>query len=347
MVDGAPILQSPEPRQTFCSRGLNLAQVFHEQGAGTLYSTPSLWKDNVMTKTLKPLLAAMVAGLVLAGCGGGSDSSSSNSDGGSGGGSNSGGSGGSSGGGSVSATQASSLCSGTGGTNSFFDVYVPTANGIYREQASDTVTAYGSSTDASQCLLVGSTAAHGNLNQLMIATTDAWANAIGYFEAVIGGTGTVQSTNPLPGGIQLNQQLFVACDSSSDSVKYLGVPQSAAVGSSYIDGSVPASTVAKNVGFSAYGCVAGSSGVHAGTDTGVATFGSDGSLTVTDSGSPVLTVAAADVPSLFSDTGYTVNGTTYRWSLYQLNVGGTQKQVIVHRAQKANGDYGLLALIQP
>lgn len=295
-----------------------------------------------MTKTLKPLLAAMVAGLALAGCGGGGSDSSS-SGGGSGGGSNSGGSGG----GSLTASQASSLCSGTGGTNSFFDVYVPTANGIYREQASDTVTAYGSSTDASQCLLVGSTSAHGNLNQLMIATTDAWANTIGYFEAVIDGTGTTQSTNPLPGGIQLNQQLFVACDSSSDSVKYLGVPQSAAVGSSYIDGSVPASTVAKNVGFSAYGCVAGSSGVHAGTDTTVATFGSDGSLTVTDSGSTALTVAAADVPSLFSDTGYTVNGTTYRWSLYQLNVGGTQKQVIVHRAQKANGGYGLLAFIQP
>ena len=292
-----------------------------------------------MTKTLKPLLAAMVAGLVLVGCGGGGSDGSSSSGGSSGGGSNSGS--------SVTATQASSLCSGTGGSNTFFDVYVPNASGMFREQASDTVTAYGGSTDASQCLLVGSTSAHGNLNQLMIATTDAWANAIGYFEAVIGGTGTVQSTNPLPGGIQLNQQLFVACDSSSDSVKYLGVPQSAAVGSSYIDGSVPASTVAKNVGFSAYGCVAGSSGVHAGTDTTVATFGSDGSLNVTDSGSTALTVAAADVPSLFTDTGYTVDGTTYRWSLYQLSVGGTQKQVIVHRAQKADGSYGLLAFIQP
>ena len=97
-----------------------------------------------MTKTLKPLLAAMVAGLVLAGCGGGGSDSSS-----SGGGSDNGGSGGGgSGGGTASA------CSGNIWQTLSYDVY---ANGS-ASPVSQAANFYGASSSAStQCVDVAST----------------------------------------------------------------------------------------------------------------------------------------------------------------------------------------------
>lgn len=269
--------------------------------------------------------SALAAACVLSGCGGGGNDDST-------------GGGGSSGGGSSatppSASQAATICSGSGSPTSY-DVYFPGASGITR--ASRATQVYGGASAAEQCIAVAASTAQADNAPLQAVTTDAWEDAISYFDP----TGI-----PVAGGIRLNQGLFVTCQGDSDSVKHLAVLSSGRVATD-VFGSAQATTVARGVGFQSYGCLQDGNGVHAGNETAVATFATDGSLTVKESGSTVLIVAAADVPALFSDSGYAEDGDVFRWQLYQLPVGGGSKQVIVHTVQKANGGYGVLAFIQP
>ncbi|MBK1612571.1 hypothetical protein CKO44_03720 [Rubrivivax gelatinosus] len=232
------------------------------------------------------------------------------------------------------AGQAATICSGSGSAT-LYDVYFPGAYGITRAARATEV--HGSASAAEQCIAVAASTAQADSAQFQAVTTDAWADAISYFDP---------SATSVAGGIRLNQKLFITCQSNSDAVKHLAVLSSGRVATD-VFGSTQAANVARSVGFQSYGCVQDSTGVHAGNGSAVATFASDGSLTVKDSGSTVLTVAAADVPALFSDSGYAEDGEVFRWQLYQLPVDGGSKQVIVHTVQKASGGYGVLAFIQP
>ncbi|PZP30123.1 MAG: hypothetical protein DI603_15290 [Roseateles depolymerans] len=311
-------------------------------------------------KRVSTLALSLMTAAALVACGGGSDDSGSSpsnggasSGGSTGGSSGSGSSGGGSGSGSgnsgstpVTAALASSICGGSATTNSFFDVVYPGVAGIAR-RSSRAVGVHGQASDAQQCLAMAGSTAQNDLNQLGIVTTDAWANNIGYFEWVINGLGNLAATNQVSGAIKLNQQLFIACSTNSDAIKYLGVKSSTLVNTD-IFGTKEAATVARGTGFTSMECQSdGKGGYQVGTGTTVATFAADGSLTVTEGGKTALSVATANVPALFSDDGYTVNGTTFRWGLYQVPVGTGSKQVIVHTTKKADGSYGVLAFVQP
>ena len=63
----------------------------------------------------------------------------------------------------------------------------------------------------------------------------------------------------------------------------------------------------------------------------------DGSVTIADGSNGSTTIAAANVPSLFSQAGYTLAGKILHWSLYQLPVGTGTKQVLVHTSQRSDG----------
>ncbi len=298
------------------------------------------------------LALSLVMAAALTACGGGGDDSSTPNSGGtsSGGSSGSGSSGsgstGSSGAAPVTAALASSICGGSSSANASFDVVFPGANGIAR-RSSRAVAVHGQPTDAQQCLAMAGSTAQNDLNQLGIVTTDAWANNIGYFEWVINSLGNLSATNPVSGAIKLNQQLFIACSTSSDAIKYLGVKSSTLVNTD-IYGTKEAATVARGTGFTSLECLSdGKGGYQVGNGGAVATFAADGSLSVTEAGKTALSVSAASVPALFSDDGYTVNGTTFRWGLYQVPAGGGSKQVIVHTTKKPDGSYGVLAFVQP
>ncbi|MCD0421053.1 hypothetical protein LOC51_27865 [Rubrivivax sp. JA1024] len=264
--------------------------------------------------------SSLVVACALSACGGGGGGSDDDSGGG--------------GATPPTVSQAAAICSGSG-TATAYDVYFPGATGITR--ASRATQVYGGASAAEQCIAVAASTAQADSAPLQAVTTDAWEDAISYFDP----TGV-----PVAGGIRLNQGLFVTCQDDSDSVQHLAVLSSGRVATDAV-GSAQAATVARGVGFQSYGCLQDGNGVHAGSETAVATFAADGSLTVKESGSTALTVAAADVAALFSDSGYAVDGDVFRWQLYQLPVGGGSKQVIVHTVQKANGGYGVLAFIQP
>lgn len=289
----------------------------------------------------KTALCSLVLLATLSACGGGSDdtastNSSSSSSSGSGTSASSST--------SITATQASSICSGNSSSQTFYDVYFPSEYGI-AQRSVRMVKSYGGASDAQQCLAMEGTTA--DANKLNIVTTDAWNNAIGYFEYVVNGLGNVTATNPVSGALRLNQQLFIACSTSSDAIKYLGVKSSATV-STEIFGTKDAASVLRNTGFTSLECKSNGAGAYqVGNGSAVATFATDGSLSVTESGSTTLSISAANVPALFSYLGYTVNGTTFRWTLYQVSVGSSSKQLIVHTAKKADGTYGVLAFMQP
>lgn len=59
-----------------------------------------------------------------------------------------------------------------------------------------------------------------------------------------------------------------------------------------------------------------------------------------DSGKPTV-ISAADVPSLFTQAGYNLNGINLHWYLYQLPTGAGTKQVIVNTAKKPEGTYSI------
>ena len=72
------------------------------------------------------------------------------------------------------------------------------------------------------------------------------------------------------------------------------------------------------------------------------TFSSaDGSVTIADGSNGTTTIAAADVPSLFTSAGYDLGGKVLRWYLYQLPVGSGTKQVLVHTSQRTDGTYNI------
>lgn len=295
-------------------------------------------------KRVSTLALSLTMAAALVACGGGDDSGSPGTGGTSTGGSNGGSNGTPTS--PITAAQAATICGGSSTSQTSYDVYFPGQHGI-TQRSSRAVGVHGTTTDNQQCLAMAGSTAQADLNQLSIVTTDAWNNAINYFEYVVNGLGNVTATNAVSGAIKLNQQLFIACSTSSDVIKYLGVKSSTVVNSD-IFGTKEAASVARNTGFTGLECKASSGGGYqVATSSTVATFGSDGGLTVTEAGSTALAVSAANVPALFSNQGYTVNGTTFRWALYQVPLAGGSKQVIVHTAQKADGSYGVLAFVQP
>ena len=265
-----------------------------------------------MTKTLKPLLAAMVAGLVLVGCGGGgSDSSSSGSN--SGGGSSGGGS---SGGGSSSGGGTASACSGNIWQTVNYDVY---ASGS-ASPVSQAANFYGASSSAStQCVDVAST--------LQLSTTDGFNN-VSWVDN--GSTALGASAERLDAG------LLLTCSSGADTTRHLAVRA---------DGKVAAAdahAAAQGHGFDSLECSSNGGTVEAGVTSGV--FNADGTLTLTDgSVNPpeTTTWSAAEVDAAFGSNGYTVtsNGVskTFRLTLYAVPAAGASRQAIVFSATKSDG----------
>ena len=258
-----------------------------------------------MTKTLKPLLAAMVAGLVLAGCGGGGSDSSS-----SGGGSDNGGSGGGgSGGGTASA------CSGNIWQTLSYDVY---ANGS-ASPVSQTTNFYGASSSAStQCVDVAST--------LQLSTTDGFNN-VSWVDS--GSTALGASAERLDAG------LLLTCSSGADTTRHLALRA---------DGKVAAASAhatAQGLSFGSLECSSNGGSVDAGMTSGV--FNADGTLTLTDgSVNPpeTTTWSAAAVDAAFSSSGYTVTSDgvskTFRLTLYTVSTSGGSRQAIVFSATKSD-----------
>lgn len=274
-----------------------------------------------MKKTLK-IAAPILVAAVLSACGGGGDDSSTNNGGSNGGGNN--------GGGNTSGTTAT--CSGTARTSTSYDVFLPTANGIAQSSASRNVQLYGQATDNSQCIsIAGSTAqADSSPGTIQVATTDNWNNAISYADPV----GTTA-----PGGVKLNQGVILTCTNGNDMVRHAAIYNPMGTSSTFVSSNQVATT-AKNTEFRSYECIQSGSTSTPGFSGTVVTFAADGSVTVADPTGNT-TITASNVPSLFTQAGYNLNGKILRWYLYQLPTGAGTKQAIVHTAQRSDGTYGV------
>jgi hypothetical protein len=269
-------------------------------------------------------LGGLALALLLTACGGNGDVV--NADGGGTGGT----SGGTSGGSSVSGA----TCTGASRAATTYDVFLNTADGIAQETASRNVQLYGQTTDAGQCISVaGSTAqADSSPGTVQVATTDDWNNAITYVDPV----GT--SVN---GGVKFNQGLFVTCTGGSDTFSHVGVSNPGNA-STFVSSNQVAAAI-KDTPLVNYECVqSGSTSSPADNSTSTVTFSSaDGSVTIADGTNGTTTIAAADVPSLFTQAGYTLSGKVLRWYLYQLPVGSGTKQLLVHTSQRTDGTYNI------
>jgi hypothetical protein len=267
-------------------------------------------------------LGALALTLLLTACGGSDDSGNANG----------GGSGGTSGGTSGGSSVSGATCTGTSRAATAYDVFLNTADGITQQTASRNVQLYGQTTDAGQCISVaGSTAqADSSPGTIQVATTDGWNNAITYVDPV------GASVN---GGVKFNQGLFVTCTSGSDTFKHIGVSNP---GSTFVASDQVAAAI-KDTPLVNYECVqSGSTSSPANNSASTVTFSSaDGSVTIADGTNGTTTIAATDVPSLFTQAGYVLGGKVLRWYLYQLPVGSGTKQVLVHTSQRTDGTYNI------
>lgn len=270
-------------------------------------------------------LASTAFAIVLVACGGGGGSSSdSNSS------SN-----------TVTAptsTQAASVCSGTMRTSTLYDVFLNTANGFTQSLASRYVGLYGQTTDSNQCISVAASTAQADTTPgtIQVVTADNWNNAISFFDPV--GTS-------VPGGVQLNQGVFVTCTNGLDTYRHVGILNPAGSASTFVSTNQIANVV-KNTTFLSYECNLSNNTTTAGRSNTVITFTSDGSVVIADGTNGTTNIPAANTPSLFTTTGYNLNGNTLRWYLYQLPTGSGTKQVIVHTNQRADGIYNIDLFLQ-
>ena len=254
----------------------------------------------------------------LAGCGGNDNDGSTSSNGSSGGSQN---------------VQTGATCTGTS-TGTTYDVFMNTAIGIVQSTASRNAQLYGTATAAGQCIAIaGSTAQAGSSpGTLQAATTDDWNNAITYADPV--GTS-------IDGGDRFNQGLLVTCTGNSDTFSHVAISNPG--GARTFVASSQVATAVKDTPLVNYECVqSGSSSSPAINSASTVTFSSaTGDVTIADGTNGVTTIASADVPSLFTQTGYTLSGKVLRWYLYQLPVGSGKKQVLVHTSQRTDGTYNI------
>lgn len=275
----------------------------------------------------KPILLiglSLVTAAALVGCGGGGSDSSDSTSSGSGNTAT-----------PPTSTQAASICSGTQRASTLYDVFLNTANGITQSLASRYVGLYGQTTDNNQCISVAASTAQADTTPgtFQAVTTDNWNNAIAYFDPV--GTS-------ITGGIKFNQNLFVTCKSGSDTYQHVAISNPA--NSSTFVSTNQVATIAKDSNFQSYECQ--TSGSPAFTGSSVTVSSTTGAITVTDPTNGNTTIAAADVPSLFTTTGYNLNGKIIRWYLYQLPAGSGTKQAIVHTSQRTDGTYNIDLFLQ-
>lgn len=221
-----------------------------------------------------------------------------------------------------------------------YDVFLPTADGITQSSAARNVQLYGQATDNKQCIgVAGSTAqADSSPGTIQIATTDNWNNAITYADS--------NSAN-ISGGIKFNQGLFVTCKGGSDAFVHVGITNPGGSASSFMNANQLA-TVVKNTPLQGYECIQNGSSTSPGLNTALTmTFSAtDGSVTVMDTGKPTV-ISAANVPSLFTQAGYNLNGIKLNWYLYQLPTGSGTKQLIVNTAKKPDGTYSIDLYVTP
>lgn len=277
-----------------------------------------------MSKFVGIMGISLAVSAALVGCGGNSTDTSA---------STGGTSGGTSGGVSTAST-----CTGTSRANASYDVFLPTASGITQSSANRAAQLYGQATDLGQCIAVSASSAQGDASAVQVKTTDDWNNAITYADPV--GTSVV-------GGVKFNQDLFVTCKAGGDTFQHVGVANTYGSTSTFVSTNQVATAV-KDTPLQSYECIVNGANSAPGYNTGSAvTFSSaDGSVTVSDSVNGNTTIAAADVPSLFSQAGYNLNGKVLRWYLYQLPSGTTTKQVLVHTAQRTDGTYNIDLFLQ-
>ena len=264
---------------------------------------------------------------ILVGCGGsGNDSNDSFPNG------TNGGNGGSNNGGTSGGT--AGTCEGASRTATMYDVFLPTANGISQNGSSRNVQLYGQATDNKQCIgVAGSTAQmDSSPGTIQIATTDNWNNAIPYLDS---------SASSVSGGIKFNQGLFVTCKNGSDAFLHVGIANPGGAATSFVSTNQLA-TVVKNTVLEGYECIQTGASTVPGVNSSLSmTFSAnDGSVTVMDAGVPTV-ISAADVPSLFTQAGYNLNGIKLNWYLYQLSTGAGKKQVVVNTAKKPDGTYSI------
>ena len=281
-----------------------------------------------MTKKYTGMIAMSIAvSAILVGCGGSGNDSSESVAGGANGGAGSGSSGGTAGG-------TAGTCEGTSRAATMYDVFLPTANGITQNGSSRNVQLYGQTTDNKQCIgVAGSTAQlDSSPGTIQIATTDNWNNAITYVDS---------SAPAVSGGIKFNQGLFVTCKNGSDAFLHVGIANPGGNATSFVSTNQLA-TVVKNTALQGYECIQTGPNTVPGVNSSLSmTFSAtDGSVTVMDAGEPTV-ISAADLPSLFTQTGYNLKGIKLNWYLYQLPTGAGTKQVIVNTAKKPDGTYSI------
>nr|WP_158387734.1 hypothetical protein [Comamonas testosteroni] len=281
-----------------------------------------------MRKTLVAVAAATT--ILMSACGGGGDNSSSDN---------------------VSnnqttstapttSSEAAAICSGTARASTAYDVFLPSANGIIQSSASRHVQLYGQTSDNSQCISIAASTAQADSSPgtIQVVTADNWNNVISYFDPV--GVST-------PGGVKLDQGLFITCTNGSDVVKHLGILNPMGTGSTFV-GSNQIATVVKNTALLSYECnLDSSNNTTAGRSNTAVSFSSDGSIAISDGSNGITNISAADAPSLFTSTGYNLNGKILHWYLYQLPTGAGSKQVIVHTSQKTDGSYNIDTFLTP
>ncbi len=274
-----------------------------------------------MLKTFS-MVTSTIFVVALTACGGGADSSDSSND--NNGNNNT----------APTQTEATSICTGTG-TNTSYDVFLPTASGL--TLATRAATSYGSGNN--QCVTIAASTAQADTSAIQMVTKDNWANLISYFDPIGG--------SAVAGGTKLDQALVVTCNSANDIIRHLAV-LSTSNGTPTRVTSNQIATVLKNTGFMSYECMMTGNSVSAGRGNSNMTFSSlDGSITVADSTASPTVFASADALSLFTNTGLNKDGNIMHGYLYQIPNGTSSKQVVVITNRKANGTFGLVSFYQP
>lgn len=227
----------------------------------------------------------------------------------------------------------SGICSGNSRVTNY-DVFLPTVNGIAQSFASRNVQLYGQGNDNNQCISIAGSSSQADTTPgtFQAITTDNWNNIITYVDP---------AATSISGGIKLNQQLIATCKAGSDAFVHVAIANPQGSTSTFV-GVNPIATIAKNTPMQAYECIPGATGTAVTTNTkSVLTVATNGTINVTD-GTDNTAFSAVDAASLFSQAGYSANGNTRNWYLYQLPTDTGKTQVVVATAKKSNGTFGVV-----